>query len=72
MVGGNQMTEYVATGNTFVGRAALKEAGFRWNAEKKEWTGDEAAHARWQKITEPTWGMTYRHGLSQYKIEERK
>lgn len=62
---------YIATGNTFPAREALKFAGFAWNKETREWTGDDAAYAKWGKITQPTYGMAYRRGLGGYKIEAR-
>lgn len=63
---------YKATGNTFPARDALKAAGFAWSKENQEWTGDEAAYARWQHITRPTYGMAYRKGLGGYEIVEVK
>lgn len=40
---------YKVTGNTFSVKDFLKDAGFKWDAEKKAWIGDEAAKEELQK-----------------------
>jgi hypothetical protein len=54
-----EMTIYVAIGNTFPAKEALKKAGFAWEPIAKEWQGNEAAKAEIERITRPAYGRLY-------------
>jgi hypothetical protein len=43
------MTMYKAIGNTFYAKDFLKEVGFKWDAERKAWIGNEEAKAELEK-----------------------
>jgi len=46
---------YTITGNTYSIRDIIKDAGFRWEADAKQWIGDESAVERFCKITTLSW-----------------
>jgi len=54
--GSKMHATYTATGDTYAIRDILKDAGFRWDADAKQWIGDEAAAERYGEITAPAWG----------------
>ena len=63
---GKKMTTYKVTGNSYKAKQVLKDAGFKWIAEKKSWVGSEEAVAEFKRITHPTYSRANQNAVTEW------
>lgn len=63
---------YKVTGDTYKAKQILKDAGFTWNAENKEWTGNQEAKDELTRITTASYSRANQKACSGIKIETKE
>jgi len=65
------MTNYTVEGNTYKAKRVLNDAGFKWDAENKEWVGNQEAKDELERITKASYSRANQKAISDIRIMTR-